>query len=104
MADGEGDFVYSRRRGLRRPSPPVSLGDVVGKVSVVLSGLEPGERIVLLGPQSVVPEGKVVRRGDEREGREDARPSWPRSPISISRRWRTASPDRQAKDVAGGSN
>ncbi|QVL35969.1 efflux RND transporter periplasmic adaptor subunit [Aminirod propionatiphilus] len=104
MADGEGDFVYVVDEASVAHRRPVSLGDVVGKVSVVLSGLEPGERIVLLGLQSVVPEGKVapVEATNGKGGKTPAELAQ-ESDFDLET-LETASPDRQAKDVAGGSN
>lgn len=104
LADGEGDFVYVVDEASVAHRRPVGLGDAVGKVSVVLSGLEPGEKVVLQGIQSVVPEGKVAPV-EATNGRGTKTPAElaQQSDFDLET-LETASPDRQAKDVAGGSN
>lgn len=59
LADSAGDFVYVVDGENVAHKRPVRLGAAFGRVSEVASGLEPGERIILLGLQSVRPEMKV---------------------------------------------
>jgi len=59
LADSAGDFVYVVDGENMAHKRPVRLGAAFGRVSEVASGLEPGERIILLGLQSVRPEMKV---------------------------------------------
>ncbi len=59
MADREGDFVYVVDDENRANPVRIVLGESVGKVCEVVSGLEGGEKIVLLGLQALHP-GMVV--------------------------------------------
>ncbi|MBL3539193.1 efflux RND transporter periplasmic adaptor subunit [Aminivibrio sp.] len=59
LADAEGDFVYSVDANDIAHKSRVKLGEEFGTMREVVSGLEPGERIILRGLQSVRPEVKV---------------------------------------------
>ncbi len=59
MSDGQGDFVYTVDGENTVHAKRISLGSSTGDMVEVVSGLERGERIVLLGLQSIRPEIKV---------------------------------------------
>ncbi len=60
LADDVGDFVYVVDGENVAHKRPITLGIAFGRMFEVLSGLEPGERIIRLGLQSVRPEIKVT--------------------------------------------
>ena len=59
LADAEGDFVYSVDANDIARRSRVKLGEEFGTMREVVSGLEPGEKIILRGLQAVQPEVKV---------------------------------------------
>lgn len=104
LADGEGDFVYVVDEALLAHRRHVRLGDVFGRMSEVVDGLEPGERVVLRGIQAVLPGAKVAPV-EATDGKGT------RTPAELAQESgydleivETVSPDGQSPDIAAGSH
>lgn len=63
MADSQGDYVYVVDGGSVAHQRRIKLGDELGSMRKVVSGLKTGEKIVVSGLQSVRPEAHVAPAG-----------------------------------------
>ena len=73
----QGQFVFVIKPDLTVESRPVTVGRSVENQSIILAGLQAGERVVTDGQLRLVPGAKVEIKSDSRAGSGDAPPAAP---------------------------